>query len=72
MQKISCQLQFDLTGTEDSYFIIDDTTIHKRGNLMENVSYIYTHSIGRSILGFCIVSLGLFTASGYYPLDFSY
>ena len=72
MQEISHQLQFDQTGTEDSYFIIDDTTIPKRGKLMENVSYIYDHSIGRSILGFCIVSLGFFTASGYYPLDFSY
>jgi hypothetical protein len=39
---------------------------------MENASYIYDHSIGRSILGFCIVSFGLFTGSGYYPLDFSY
>lgn len=72
MQEISHQLQFDRTVTEDNYFIIDDTTIPKRGKLMENVSYIYDHSIGRSVLGFCIVSLGFFTASGYYPLDFSY
>lgn len=72
MQEISNQLQFDQAPGEDTYFIIDDTTIPKRGKLMENVSYIYDHSIGRSILGFCIVSLGLFTGSGYYPLDFSY
>ena len=72
MGEISNQLQFDRATDEDTYFIIDDTTIPKRGKLMENVSYIYDHSIGRSILGFCIVSLGLFTASGYYPLDFSY
>jgi hypothetical protein len=72
MQEISRQLQFDRAVDEDTYFIIDDTTIPKRGKLIENVSYIYDHSIGRSILGFCIVSLGLFTASGYYPLDFSY
>jgi hypothetical protein len=72
MQEISHQLQFDQAPGEDTYLIIDDTTIPKRGKLMENVSYIYDHSIGRSILGFCIVSLGLFTTSGYYPLDFSY
>jgi hypothetical protein len=72
MQEISHQLQFDQAPGEDTYFIIDDTAIPKRGKLMENVSYIYDHSIGRSILGFSIVSLGLFTGSGYYPLDFSY
>jgi DDE superfamily endonuclease len=72
MQEISHQLQFEQTPIEDTYLIIDDTTIPKRGKLMENVSYIYDHSIGRSILGFCIVSLGLFTGNGYYPLDFSY
>ena len=70
--EISHQLQFDQTPKADTYFIVDDTPIPKRGKLMENVSYIYDHSKGRSILGFCIVSLGLFTGSGYYPLDFSY
>jgi hypothetical protein len=72
MQEISHQLRFDQAPGEDTYFIIDDTAIPKRGKLIENVSYIYDHSVGRSILGFCIVSLGLFTGSGYYPLDFSY
>ena len=72
MQEIGNQLQFDQASIEDTYFIIDDTTIPKRGKLMENVSYIYDHNVGRSVLGFCIVSLGLFTGSGYYPLDFSY
>jgi hypothetical protein len=66
MGEISDQLQFDQAPDKDSYFIIDDTTIPKRGKLIENVSYIYDHSIGRSILGFCIVSLGLFTASGFF------
>lgn len=70
--EISNQLQFDQAPQKDTYFIVDDTPIPKRGKLMENVSYIYDHSKGRSILGFCIVSLGLFTGSGYYPLDFSY
>lgn len=70
--EISNQLQFNKEPIEDKYFIIDDTVFPKRGKLMENVSYIYDHSIGRKILGFCVVSLGLFTGNGYYPLDFSY
>ena len=72
MVEIGNQLRFNQKPIEDTYFIIDDTPLPKRGKLMENVSYIYDHSLGRSILGFCIVSLGLFTGSGYYPLDFSY
>jgi len=72
MIEISSQLQFSQKPREDSYFIIDDTVLPKRGKLIKNVSYIYDHSVGRSVLGFCIVSLGLFTGSGYYPLDFSY
>ncbi len=70
--EISNQLHFNQEPIEDNYLIIDDTVLPKRGKRMENVSYIYDHSIGRSILGYCIVSLGLFKASGYYPLDFSY
>jgi hypothetical protein len=70
--EISDQLRFNQGPKEDNYFIIDDTVLPKRGKLMENVSYIYDHSIGRSVLGFCVVSLGLFTGTGYYPLDFSY
>ncbi|MCP4351615.1 MAG: transposase [Desulfobacterales bacterium] len=36
------------------------------------VSYIYDHSLGRSVLGFCTVTLGLLTESGFYVIDFSY
>lgn len=72
MIEISNQLQFAKKSLKDRYFIIDDTVFPKRGKFIENVSYIYDHSVGRSVLGFCIVSLGLFTGNGYYPLDFSY
>ena len=72
MVEISTQLRFNHQPAEDKYFILDDTVLAKRGKRMENVSFIYDHSIGRSVLGYCIVSLGLFTGSGYYPLDFSY
>lgn len=72
MVEISNQLRFNCEPIEDQYFIIDDTVLPKRGKRMENVSFIYDHSIGRSILGYCVVSLGLFTGNGYYPLDFSY
>ena len=57
---------------QDIYFVIDDTILAKLGKKIENVSFIYDHNLSRSVLGFCIVTLGLFTAQGFYPLDFAY
>lgn len=57
---------------QDIYFVIDDTILAKLGRKIENVSFIHDHNLSRSVLGFCIVTLGLFTAHGFYPLDFAY
>lgn len=65
-------LEFEKIPQEQRYFVIDDTILCKLGKMIENVSYIYDHNLGRSVLGFCIVTLGLFTANGFYPLDFAY
>ena len=76
MYKINSQIfkaiELDNTPPEERYFVIDDTILAKLGKKIENVSYIYDHNIGRSVLGFCVVILGLFTAHGFYPLDFAY
>lgn len=53
-------------------FVIDDTIVSKSGKKLENVSYIFDHTLGRSVLGYCIVTLGFFTGQGFYPLDFAY
>jgi hypothetical protein len=60
------------TPDGERFFVIDDTVLPKRGRHMENVSYIYDHSRGRSVLGYCLVKLGLLAPNGYYPLDFSF
>jgi hypothetical protein len=70
--KISEGLNFEKLPIEDRYFVIDDSPIPKRGRKIENVSFIYDHNLGRSILGFSIVTLGLFTGQSFYPLDFAY
>ena len=62
----------DNTPQEEKYFVIDDTILPKLGKMIENVSYIFDHNLGRSVMGFCVVSLGLFTANGFYPIDFAY
>jgi hypothetical protein len=70
--KISEKLRFERYPLKERYFVIDDSPLPKRGRNIENVSFIYDHSVGRSFLGYCIVSLGLFTGENFYPLDFAY
>jgi hypothetical protein len=65
-------LRQDKDRLKDCYFVIDDSVIPKRGKAIENVSFIYDHCLGRSVLGFSLVTLGLFTGNGFYPIDFSY
>ena len=57
---------------EDLSFVIDDTILQKTGKSIENVTYIFDHNLGRSVLGFCIVTLGLFTGNAFYSLDYAY
>ena len=70
--QIADQLDFKHAQINDRYFVIDDTLIAKRGRNIDNVSFIYDHTVGRSILGFSVVTLGLFTRQNFYPLDFAY
>ena len=70
--EISQQLGFDKVPVQDRYFVLDDSVIAKRGKSMQNVSFVYDHSLGRAVLGYCVVTLGLFTGNGFYPIDFSY
>jgi hypothetical protein len=62
----------DQTPQPERHAIIDDTILVKAGKLLENVSYHYDHNLGRSVLGYCIVTLGLLTGHGLYPIDFAY
>lgn len=65
-------IELEKCPREEQYFVIDDTILQKLGKMMENVSYIFDHNLGRSVLGYCIVALGLFTGKGFYPIDFAY
>lgn len=62
----------DKCSQKDLYFIVDDTLLEKLGKKMENVSYVFDHNLGRSVLGFCMVTLALLTGNGFYVLDFAY
>lgn len=76
MYKINSQIlksiELDTIPLKERYFVIDDTILPKLGRKIENVSFIFDHNLGRSVLGYCIVTLGLFTTQGFHPLDFAY
>lgn len=72
MQEIRQALKLSETPLAERYFIIDDSILPKRGRDIENVSFVYDHTVNRSVLGYTVVVLGLFTGGGMYALDFSY
>ena len=57
---------------KEIYMVTDDTILEKTDKMIENVSYIYDHNLSRSVSGYCIVTLGLLTGCGFYPIDFAY
>ena len=50
-------------------FVIDDTIKIRRGKNMEGVSAHYDHSLGKTVIGQQVVTLGLVTDDGFLPLD---
>jgi DDE superfamily endonuclease len=62
----------DQLPQNELHAIIDDSILIKLGKMLENVCYHYDHNVGRSVLGYCIVTLGILTGHGFYPVDFAY
>jgi hypothetical protein len=76
LYKVNCKIfadtKIDQIPQQQRHFIIDDSILLKLGKKLENVTYLYDHNLGRSVLGYCIVTLGLLTGHGFYPIDFSF
>ncbi len=53
-------------------FIFDDTPIAKTGILTEGISKIWNHVIQKSILGYQLLTMGLYDGSMFLPINFSY
>jgi len=51
--------------------VIDDTVIPKSGKKIEEVSWVFDHSIGKCVKGFSAVVLGWSDRSSFIPIDFS-
>jgi len=65
-------LNWSQYSPQDSYFVIDPTPLPKRGQKMEELSWVYDHSQGKTVLGYEVLTLGLVNPQGFYPLDFGY
>jgi len=51
-------------------FILDTTCLPKRGQKIEEVSWVYDHNQGKAVLGYEVLTLGVGDPQGFYPLDF--
>jgi cell division protein FtsL len=76
LYKVNTQIfketRVDQLAQKQLHAVIDDTILSKAGKKLENVCYYHDHNLGRSVLSYCIVTLGLLTGHGFYPIDFAY
>lgn len=50
------------------FFVIDDTIVQVSGKLIECASYVFDHTIGRSVLGFQKLVLGIYAHDHFIPV----
>jgi len=65
------RLQWSQTARENC-FILDTSALPKRGKRLENLSFVYDHSQGKTVKGYEILTLGLLTPRNFYPLNFGH
>lgn len=53
-------------------FIFDDTPVAKTGMFIEGVSKIWNHVIQKSILGYQLLTMGLYDGTMFIPVNFSF
>ena len=65
------RLQWSQTALQNC-FILDTSALPKRGKRLENLSFVYDHSQGKTVKGYEILTLGLLTPRNFYPLNFGH
>ncbi|MBL7103919.1 MAG: hypothetical protein ISS18_06280 [Bacteroidales bacterium] len=53
----------------EKFFVLDDTITEVTGKLIECASYIYDHTIRKSVLGFQKLVLGIYTSDRFIPIS---
>jgi hypothetical protein len=54
---------------KEIFFVIDDTVTEVSGKLVESASYVYDHTLGKTVLGFEKLVLGIFNGSHLVPIS---
>ena len=70
---LSCQIDktmgLNQKSMKEKFFVLDDTITEVSGKLIECASYIYDHTIGRSVLGFQKLILDVYTSDRFIPVS---
>jgi hypothetical protein len=65
-------LHWSQNQRHDVHFILDTTCLPKRGQKIEEVSWVYDHNHGKAVPGYEVLTLGVGDPEGFYPLDFGF
>ena len=55
---------------QENCLILDTSVLPKRGQRLENLSFVYDHSQGKTVKGYEILAMGLLTPRNFYPVSF--
>ena len=73
IMSLSSSIEKKISATEkvksDKVFVIDDTMTEISGRMVEGASYIFDHTIGKSVLGFQKLVLGIFSNDKFLPIS---
>lgn len=56
---------------KEAVLVIDDTTLNKRGKKIEGLSWVYDHTVGRSVKGLTALILAFCDGTSLIPIDLS-
>ena len=65
------RLHWSRTARENC-LILDTSVLPKRGKKLENLTFVYDHSQGKTVKGYEILTLGLLTPDNFYPVNFGH
>jgi len=59
-------------SAQDNCLILDTTILPKRGRNLENLTWVYDHCRGKSVIGYELLTLAILTPGNLLPLDFGF
>jgi hypothetical protein len=56
----------------DNCLNLDSAILPKRSRSLENLTWVYDHSRGKSVIGYRLLTLAILTRGNLFPLDFGF